>query len=204
MKNVTVVENPFTKYALSYLRDKNTPTEKFRFYSDRLSQVLIAHCLDGLLLSKEEIETPLTKTLVEKISQKIIIIPIFRAGIVMLSSALSFFPHAQVGFVGLERNEKTAIAKEYYWKIPEVTGSIVVITDPMLATGGSILHVLKKLETPKEVRIVCVIAVPEGIAAVHNEFPDVTIITGAIDQKLNNQKYIIPGLGDYGDRYFGT
>jgi uracil phosphoribosyltransferase len=109
--------------------------------------------------------------------------------------------------VGLQRDEKTAVASEYYWKFPQLTKrSVVIVTDPMLATGGSILHLLRRVvkEPHKTIRIVCVIAAPEGIKAIHQEFPNVEIFTAAVDDHLNEQKYIVPGLGDYGDRYFGT
>jgi uracil phosphoribosyltransferase len=124
-----------------------------------------------------------------------------------LFGALQLLPKSKVGFVGLQRDEKTAVASEYYWKLPPLSEeSVVIITDPMLATGGSILHLLHTVskEKIKELRIVCVIAAPEGIEAIHHEFPDVHIFTGAIDSHLNEKKYIVPGLGDYGDRYFGT
>ncbi len=112
-----------------------------------------------------------------------------------------------MGVVGLQRDEKTAVASEYYWKLPKINeNSVVIITDPMLATGGSLLHLLKKITPlkPKEIRIVCVMAAPEGIAAIRAEYPEVKIFTAAIDERLNEKKYIVPGLGDYGDRYFGT
>jgi len=125
----------------------------------------------------------------------------------MLFGVLELVPNTRVGFVGLERDEKTAIAKEYYWKIPTVTkNTVVMVVDPMLATGGSAIHVLKRIaaEKPKKLQLVSVIAAPEGIKAVNDLFPDVKIFTAAVDEKLNTQKYIVPGLGDYGDRYFGT
>lgn len=205
MKDVIVVENEFVKDGLSYLRDKNTSSEQFRFYSDRICEVLISQALQGVVLKDIKIKTPLVPTTVEKLSDDIIVIPIFRAGIAMLWAVLKFIPKAKIGFVGLARDEKTAQASEYYWNVSSITdSSLILITDPMLATGGSVLHVLKKIPKAKEIRVVCVIAAPEGINAVHSQFPEVKIITAAIDEKLNSQKYILPGLGDYGDRYFGS
>lgn len=207
MENITLIDNPFAQHALGYLRDKNTQVAQYRFYSDQLCQILICESLRGLQLENETVQTPLAAKQVKRIQEDIVVVPILRAGIAMLQSALQLLPHARVGFVGLQRDEKTAIAKEYYWKLPEISkNTIVLITDPMLATGGSILHVLKRLQAfqPKEIRIVSVIAAPEGIAAVHSEFPNVKIFTAAVDEKLNDQKFIVPGLGDYGDRYFGT
>jgi uracil phosphoribosyltransferase len=144
---------------------------------------------------------------VEVMKGEIIIIPILRAGIAMLRGALGALPNAKVGFVGLKRNEETAIAQEYYWNLPELTNnSTIIITDPMLATGGSAHHVLKRINPlPHEsIRVVCVVAAPEGIAKVHQDFPDVRIFAAAVDKGLNDKKYILPGLGDYGDRYMGT
>lgn len=208
MKNVTILDNPFAANALSILRDKDTSLEEFRSASDQLCQVLISESLNDLPLKETTIETPLEQTTIKILDiQDIVIIPILRAGIAMLSSAMKALPKAKVGFVGLERDETTAIAREYYYKIPKITeNTIVLITDPMLATGGSIVHLLERLkETPaKEIRVVSVIAAPEGIEKITSAFPDVKIITTAIDSHLNSQKYIVPGLGDYGDRYFGT
>lgn len=207
MKNVQIVDNPFAQHALGYLRDKDTNITQYRFYSDQLCQILVSESLKGLVLENETIQTPLSEMQIKRIKADIVIVPILRAGIAMLQGALQLLPRARVGFVGLQRDEKTAIAKEYYWKLPEITKeTIILIIDPMLATGGSILHVLKRLQAfpPKEIRIVSVIAAPEGIAAVHSEFPNVKIFTAAVDEKLNDQKFIVPGLGDFGDRYFGT
>lgn len=207
MKNVVVIDNPFVIHALGYLRDKNTQIAQYRFYSDQLCQILLNESLRGLPLEDETIQTPLSEMQIKRIKAEIVIVPILRAGIAMLQGALQLLPSAKVGFVGLKRDEKTAIAKEYYWNLPEITkNTIIVITDPMLATGGSLLHVLKRLQdmSPKEIRVVAVISAPEGIEAVQKEFPYVQIFTAAVDEKLNDQKFIVPGLGDYGDRYFGT
>lgn len=207
MKNAVVIDNPFVANALGYLRDRNTKTAKYRFYSDQLCQILLSESLRGLELENETIQTPLVDMGVKRIEADIVIVPIFRAGLAMLQPALQLLPSAKVGFVGLARDEKTAIAKEYYWKFPEITKeTVVVITDPMLATGGSLLHVLRRLKemSPREIRVASVISAPEGLEAVEKEFPDVKIFTAAIDERLNDQKFIVPGLGDYGDRYFGT
>lgn len=202
-----VIDNLFVVDALGHLRDKTTDIAQYRFYSDQLCHVLLSESFRGLVLANEKIQTPLSEMQVKRIKAEIVILPIFRAGLAMLQPALQLFPGAKVGFVGLQRDEKTAVASEYYWKLPEITkDTIIVITDPMLATGGSILHVLRRLKkrSPKEIRLVSVISAPEGIEAVQKDFPDVQIITAAVDEKLNDQKYIVPGLGDYGDRYFGT
>jgi uracil phosphoribosyltransferase len=207
--NVTVVDHPFVKDSLAHLRDKNTEIRRFRFHSDQICTFLFAEAIGGLEFRQEGIETPVGPATVEKLADEVIVVPVFRAGLAMLFGAIHLLPKSKVGFVGYARDEKTAEAHEYYWKLPEITShSVLVVTDPMLATGGTILHMLERLseqgKQPKELRVVCVVAAPEGISAVHAQFPEIKIYTAAIDEKLNEKKYIVPGLGDYGDRYFGT
>lgn len=207
MNNVTIVSHPFVQDSLTHLRDKRTPVQKFRWHSDRICQYLFTEAIATIETKQVTVETPLTTTKGTTLTEEVVIVPVLRSGVCMLFGALQVLPKSQVGFVGLARDEESAIATEYYWKMPKLTtNSMVVITDPMLATGGSILHVLRHLNTdkPKEIRIVCVIAAPEGIAAIHQEYPEVSIVTACIDSHLNDQKYIVPGLGDYGDRYYGT
>lgn len=207
MKNLHVVDHPFITDSLAHLRNKDTDIGKFRRHSDRICHLLFAQAVQGLSFSSQEIETPIQKMSVQKLADEIIVVPVLRSGIAMLFGALELLPKSKIGFVGLARDEKTAVASEYYWKLPKMDAqSVVIITDPMLATGGSLLHLLDRVskEPCKEIRIVCVIAAPEGVAAVHAKYPDVAIFTGALDERLNEKKYIVPGLGDYGDRYFGT
>jgi uracil phosphoribosyltransferase len=207
MKHVHIVDHPFVIDSLTHLRDKDTGIQKFRHHSDKICQLLFAEAIRGLEFITEEVQTPLQSTPAKKLKDEIVVVPVLRSGIAMLFGALQLLPKSKVGFVGLERDEETAQAHEYYWKLPTLTkDSVVVITDPMLATGGSILHLLRRVakEEHKQMRIVCVIAAPEGIAAVQKEFPEVEIFTAAVDTHLNDRAYIVPGLGDYGDRYFGT
>ena len=207
MNNVTVVNHPFVIDSLSHLRDQTTSIQKFRHHSDKICQLLFAEAIRGLDFKEVKIDTPLAQIKTQKLADEIIVVPVLRSGIAMLFGAMQLLPKSKIGFVGLARDEKTAIAAEYYWKLPKINeNSVVIVTDPMLATGGSLLHLLRRVgaEKPKEMRVVCVIAAPEGIKALHQEFPQVHIFTAAIDEKLNAQKYIVPGLGDYGDRYFGT
>lgn len=208
MTNVSIINNPFITDALSALRDKDTKRDEFRHYSDQLCQILLSESLQDLPLTKHTIQTPVTETVVERIrTEDIVIVPILRAGVAMLPSALRLLPKAKVGFVGLERDEETALAREYYYKMPSITeDTMILIIDPMLATGGSISHLLGLLQkTPaKVIRVISVIAAPEGIKKVTSLFPEIRIITAAVDEQLNAKKYIVPGLGDYGDRYFGT
>ncbi len=211
MTSSTVIEvdHPFVKDSLAHLRDKDTDIRRFRFHSDQICHFLFSEAIKGLRFRSEEIETPVAKAEVEKLADEVVVVPVFRAGLAMLFGALQLLPKSKVGFVGYARDEQTAVAHEYYWKLPELTEhSVVVVLDPMLATGGTILHMLRRLtesgQKPKEVRVVSVVASPEGIEAVHAEFPEVMIVCAAIDRGLNDKKYIVPGLGDYGDRYFGT
>lgn len=207
MKNVFIIDHPFIQDSLTHLRDKNTDVDKYRRHSDRLCRLLFAEAIRGLDFKSVEIDTPLETINSKKLADEIVIVPVLRSGIAMLFGAMDLLPKSKIGFVGLARDEKTAVASEYYWKLPKLTAhSVVIVTDPMLATGGSLLHLLRRVskESLKEMRVVCVIAAPEGIKAIHDEFPQVSIFTAAVDDHLNEQKYIVPGLGDYGDRYFGT
>lgn len=207
MKNVHVIDHPFIADSLTHLRDKRTDVDKFRRHSDRLCRLLFAEAIRGLEFKDTEIETPLEKMHAPKLADEIVVVPVLRSGIAMLFGAMDLLPKSKIGFVGLARDEETAIASEYYWKMPKLSAhSVVIVTDPMLATGGSLLHLLRRVATEncKEMRVVCVIAAPEGIGAIQHEFPQVEIFTAAVDDHLNEKKYIVPGLGDYGDRYFGT
>ncbi|HSW90308.1 MAG TPA: uracil phosphoribosyltransferase [Patescibacteria group bacterium] len=207
MKNVQISDHPFVIDSLSHLRDSGTDTQKFRHHSNKLCYLLFAEALRGLRFKEVTIDTPLEPMRTQKLADEIVVVPVLRSGIAMLFGAMELLPKSKIGFVGLARDEETAIASEYYWKLPKLTEhSVVIVTDPMLATGGSILHLLRRVsrEPHKEMRIVCVIAAPEGIRAIHKEFPDVQIFTAAVDDHLNSKKYIVPGIGDYGDRYFGT
>jgi uracil phosphoribosyltransferase len=203
-----IIDHPFITDDLSHLRDQQTELASFRRHSDQICQLLFAEAIRGLEFIDRPITTPLDIEISSKrLKDEVIVVPVLRAGLAMLFGALHLLPKSKVGFVGLQRDENTAIASEYYWKLPQIRkNSVVIITDPMLATGGSLLHLLRKIGPlkPKEIRIVCVIAAPEGLALIRKEFPEVDIFTAAVDECLNESKYIVPGIGDYGDRYFGT
>lgn len=189
MKNVFVLDNSLVKKNLSHLRDRSTGVVQFRKYAEEIANSLIKFSVSDI-----------------KDRQGFVVISILRSALALLPAAIKSLPSAKVGFAGLARNEETAIAEEYYWKVPEVERKNVLIPDPMLATGGSLLHVLRKIQAqnPKEIRVVNIITSPEGVEAIHKEFPGVKIYTAALDQGLDSQKMIVPGLGDFGDRYFGT
>lgn len=194
---------------LSLLRDKKTTTESFRTAADQLGSLLSYEVAS--VLDKEElaIETPLTKTTGYKIKEKVILIPILRAGISLLYPFMKLFPSSPVGFVGIKRDEATALPHLYYENLPPIQShDVVVILDPMIATGGSggiVVEKLKKLGVAEKNMIYAgVIAAPEGIEALKKMAPDMRVICIEVDDHLNDKKYIMPGLGDFGDRYFGT
>jgi uracil phosphoribosyltransferase len=207
MKNVTVVSHPLIEHSLTILRDKNTRTEEFRRNADVVSKILMIEATKQMQLKPRMIETPLSEFSGKELQDDVIVVPVLRAGLAMLFSLQEMLPKASVGFIGLERDEKTAIAREYYKKIPEVLSThIVFVVDPMLATGGSMDDTIAAVKAKGAKRIVAVsiVSAPEGIAHVTKNHPDVPVITAALDGALNDKKYIVPGLGDFGDRYFGT
>lgn len=207
MQQLHVVKHPLIQDALVHLRDHTTSVSAFRHYSNIVTQLLISESLHELTLEEVEVETPLTTASGMKLREEIVVIPVLRAGIAMLNSVMQLLPDVKVGFVGMQRDEETAVASEYYWKLPALTeSSTVLITDPMLATGGSLQYLLRQIapKKVKAIKIICVIAAPEGVQLISEEFPHVQIYTGSLDERLNDKKYIMPGLGDYGDRYFGT
>jgi len=168
---------------------------------------MLIESMKDFKLTNLEIDTPIGKTTGSKLNEEVVFIPVLRAGVAMLFGAIQLLPKSKVGFVGLERDENTAIASEYYWKLPSITqNTTVIVTDPMLATGGSLVHLLRQIvpKKPKQIIIVSVVAAGEGVQVLEKEFPGVKVYTAALDEKLNDKKYIVPGLGDYGDRYFGT
>ncbi len=207
MQNTHIVEHPLIDHSLTILRDKNTDTETFKRHAAIVSEILIMEATMDLPVAVKNIETPLAKMSGKKVDNSLVFVPVLRAGLSMLFSAREFLPWASVGFIGLERDEKTAIAREYYKKFPSnLENRRVLILDPMLATGGSLIDTMSALEQKgaNDVRAVCVVAAPEGIEAVNKRFPEMLILAAAVDSHLNEMKYIVPGLGDFGDRYFGT
>ena len=207
MQNTHIVDHPLIHHSLTILRDKNTDTETFKRHAAIVSEILIMEATLDLPLAVKNIETPLEKMPGKRINNSLVLVPVLRAGLSMLFSAREFLPWASVGFIGLERDEKTAVAREYYQKFPSnLQNRRVLILDPMLATGGSLIDTMAALEQKgaTDVRAVCVVAAPEGIEAVNEKYPEMLIFTAAVDSHLNAMKYIVPGLGDFGDRYFGT
>lgn len=206
-QNITVVDHPLLSHSLTILRKIETGTEEFRRHAGIVSKILILEATKTLLLEDEPIETPLATFAGKRLTDEVVVVPVLRAGLAMLFALQDFLPSVSVGFVGLERDEKTAIAREYYQKLPKIFASHkILVIDPMLATGGSFddTITLLKAKGAKQMTAVCVVAAPEGIERVQKNHPEVGLITAAIDKKLNDKAYIVPGLGDFGDRYFGT
>ncbi|MDZ7795962.1 MAG: uracil phosphoribosyltransferase [Candidatus Marinimicrobia bacterium] len=207
MHNVQLIDHPLAKHSLSILRDKNTDTEIFRRHTAIVSQIIIMEAGRNFKIKKRDVETPVAKTQGYEIYRSMVFVPVLRAGISMLVPARDFLPWTPVGFIGLERDEETAIAHEYYKKFPDhIEKKMVLVLDPMLATGGSVSDTIFRLKEKgaRRVYIACIVSAPEGIKRINREHPDVKIYTTAIDDHLNEKKYIVPGLGDFGDRYFGT
>lgn len=202
------VQHPFLEHKLTVLRDKNTGTKEFRELASEITMLLTYEALKNLETRTVEIETPLQPTTGQVVQGKIIIVPILRAGVGMLDGMLRLIPEAKIGFVGLYRDPETKKPVEYYEKFPSVSedDARVVIVDPMLATGGSIIATidLVKKKGYRHIKVITIISSPEGIETVEKAHPDVEIYSGSVDERLDDNKYIVPGLGDAGDRLFGT
>ncbi|MFQ6610060.1 MAG: uracil phosphoribosyltransferase [Fidelibacterota bacterium] len=207
MKNIHVVSHPLLHHSLTIIRKKCTDTEHFRRHTSIISQIMIMEATRKIPLYDTQIETPLGVMTGQEIRDNIIFVPVLRAGLSMLFHARDFLPWAPVGFIGLERDEQTAVAREYYQKFPfDLKEKHVMVLDPMLATGGSLVDTISSLKNKGAgiITTVCIVAAPEGIKRLSETYPDVQIFVAAIDSHLNPEKYIYPGLGDYGDRYFNT
>jgi len=204
---VHLVEHPLVHDALSILRDSTTGPELFRRIAVRISLLLAAEATRDLPAPAVTVSTPLGPAAGRRVSGDVVVVPVLRAGLGMLDAVLQLIPTARVGHIGLQRDELTAVASRYYSKLPgALGGSFVLMIDPMLATGGSAVAALDMLREAGAVgvRMICIVSAPEGIALVEQHHPDVHIYTPAIDQGLNANKFIVPGLGDFGDRLYGT
>ncbi len=208
MSNVTVIDHPLVQHKLSLLRDKNTGTKAFRELVTELALLMGYEVTRNLELVETEIETPVCKTRVKTLAnEKLAVIPILRAGLGMADGMMGLIPNARIGHIGLYRNPDTLKPTGYYCKLPpDVEERDVIIVDPMLATGNSAIEACRivKEEGCKSIRLVCLIGAPEGVEAMQQAHPDVDIYLANLDEKLNDHGYIVPGLGDAGDRLFGT
>ncbi len=204
---VHVVQHPLIEDVLAALRDKGTPSHEFRRLARRVSLLLVAEATRDLELTESVVSTPLEEARVRRLAPRIVAVPVLRAGLGMLEAFLELVPGAQVGYFGLERNEDTAVARRYYEKVPkDLSNAVVFLLDPMLATGGSAVMAIEGLRAlgARRVRLLSIVAAPEGVATLARDAPETTLYTAALDRELNDRRYILPGLGDFGDRLYGT
>jgi uracil phosphoribosyltransferase len=208
MDNVVLVDHPLVQHKLTLMRRKDASTNSFRRLLNEISTLMAYEVLRDIPMHEVEIETPLERTTGNVVDgKKLVFVSILRAGTGILDGMLAVVPGARVGHIGLYRDPKTMVAVEYYFKMP---GSLherdVIVVDPMLATGNSAVAAVERLKEcgPKSIKFVCLLTCPEGIAAMHDAHPDVPIYTAAVDRELDEHGYILPGLGDAGDRIFGT
>jgi uracil phosphoribosyltransferase len=202
-----VLDHPLAAHIITHLRDQTTKPATFRTLAYQISLLLAIESTADLPTEDKAIETPLEKMTGRVLAhQPIVIVPILRAGLGMVQPFTDIFPDVSVGYVGLERDHATAIARSYYCKLPELAGKRVFVIDPMLATGGSAANALSvvKRHGAANPTLVCIVSSPEGVAEVEKHHPGTTIHTAALDRALNAKKYILPGLGDFGDRLYGT
>lgn len=203
----TVLDHALINHKLSIMRDKNTNTIVFKENLDEIAMLMAYEVTKDLPLVEYSIETPICKTVGKKLAKQIILVPILRAGIGLVDGFRRIIPSAKVGHIGLQRDEETLQPIEYYAKFPKgIEDATVIVVDPMLATGGSASATLTSLKKrgAKNIHLVCLLAAPEGVAVIEKEHPDVNLTLAALDDKLNSKGYIVPGLGDAGDRLFGT
>jgi uracil phosphoribosyltransferase len=202
-----VVRHPLVDDVLAALRDQATPAAEFRRLAHRASLLVCAEATRDLPTTESEVETPLERTRARILGRRVVAVPVLRAGLGMLDAFLELVPSAEVGYFGLERNELTAVARRYYEKVPKnLEDAVVYLLDPMLATGGSAAMAIEGLNGlgASPVRLLCIVAAPEGVAYLAKSAPQTEVFTAALDRELNDRKYILPGLGDFGDRLFGT
>lgn len=200
------LRHPLASHLVASLRDQATPPGEFRGIAYRLGLLLAMEATRDLPTRKTTVTTPLETTPAQRLAQPLVVVPILRAGLGMVQPFIDLFPDVSVGYIGLERDHATAVAHSYYCKLPPLAGRTVVLVDPMLATGGSAAQAMTLLKThgATTLRMACVVSAPEGVATLHAAHPDVPIYTAAHDRGLNERKYILPGLGDFGDRLYGT
>jgi uracil phosphoribosyltransferase len=201
-----LLQHPLGAHVLTHLRDKTTKPALFRTLSYQISLLLALEATRDLATEEKAIETPMEPMTGRVLAKSLVVVPILRAGLGMLQPFNDVFPDVSVGYVGLERDHQTAVARSYYCKLPPLDGTRVVVVDPMLATGGSAAQAVTVVKAAggKEIVFVCIVASPEGVATMQQAHPEVPIFAGAVDRALNARKYILPGLGDFGDRLYGT
>lgn len=203
---VTVVDHPLSRHYLSILRDRSTDPQEFRHTSRRLAYILLMEATEEAALEEYELETPLVPTTGRRLAKQVVAVAVLRAGLGLIDAVIDLLPDVAVGYAGVQRDEETADPIEYYTKFPAMEGRLVLVLEPMLATGGSLSWAVERVKVAGAENIIalCVVAAPEGVARMENEHPDVKVVTATIDSHLNDHFYIVPGLGDMGDRLFAT
>ena len=207
MKHVTVIAHPLVQHNLTRLRDKRTGSQEFRRLLGEIAALMLYEATRDFAVRAVSVQTPLAAARGLRLEREVVLVPVLRAGLGMLDSILQLIPHARVGFIGLKREETTLRAQFYHKSFPKNLSRFeVILIDPMLATGGSAVAALDLLveQGAKHIRLVNLVAAPEGIRRVRKSYPRVPVFTAAVDRKLNEKGYILPGLGDAGDRLFGT
>ena len=202
-----IIDHPLVLHKLSLMRDKETSTMKFRELLQEISMLMGYEITRDMPLTYEPIETPLMSMNAPKIAgKKVVVVPILRAGLGMIDGLMRLIPSARIGHIGLYRDEETCLPVFYYYKMPANKDRMVILTDPMLATGGSACDAISRLKKDgfKHIKMMCLVASPQGVKAVSEQHPDVDIYLASLDEGLNDKNYILPGLGDAGDRIFGT
>jgi uracil phosphoribosyltransferase len=202
----TVVDHPLASHLLLALRDQFTEPQQFRALTKRLTTVLMVEATRDLPMRTSSVSTPLEEAEGRKLAEPLVAVPILRAGLGMLDAVVELFPHVRVGYLGLERDEATFQPSEYYEKLPPLADARTFILDPMLATGGSAVAAAEAVKAggAKSIRMVSIVAAPEGVKTMEAAHPDIEVFTASIDRELNDSAYILPGLGDFGDRLYGT
>ena len=201
-----VSSHPVVADCLARLRDRDTDHEQFRLQARKLMTLLLYEATADLPVEESRVETPLGPASGRRLAREVVAVPVLRAGLGILPPLLELLPTVSVGYLGLERDEETAVARIYYRKLPPMDGKLPVLLDPMLATGGSASRAMDLIKEAggRDIRMICVVAAPEGVAAIESRHAEVMIHTAALDERLDERSYIVPGLGDFGDRLFGT
>lgn len=203
----TILNHPLIEHKLTIMRDKETGTKEFRQNLDEIAMLMAYEVTKGLPVKTKEIVTPICPMTGKELVRPIVLVPILRAGLGLVDGFKAIMPTAKVGHIGMSRNEETLEPEEYYAKFPScLPEADVIVVDPMLATGGSASAAIKNIKKrgARYIKLACLVAAPEGIAVIEKEHPDVDLVVAALDEKLNDKGYIVPGLGDAGDRLFGT
>jgi uracil phosphoribosyltransferase len=201
-----VSSHPLVADSLRGLRDRSTSPEEFRVLARKIITLLLYEATADLPVTHGKVQTPLTEADAISMDREVVAIPVLRSGLGILGPVLELLPRVSVGYIGLERDEETAVARIYYKKLPAMEGKVPLLLDPMLATGGSAAQALDLIKEAggRNPRMICVVAAPEGVKVLEERHPEVQIYTAALDQGLNDRAFIVPGLGDFGDRLFGT